>query len=288
MDIGVIGVGAVGLLWAQALHDKGNDRLVLIDPVPGAAARDWASAAELPLRGDVGALGAVDLLLVCVPGFAQPELIERIASAGTSIGVLVDFSTAPAEAKRHASEVLNAPYLDAAITGAVALSGVRTPLLLAGDLAEPVRELFARMQTPFQHLDDATAGDAVRVKLLRSVITKGIEALALEALPAARHYGVLDQLFAALEDIDHKPFSELLRTMVTTHPAQAARRQVEVREAAAQLADIGYPDTLTLEVAEAYSRSVDQLELDAKPSADTLDAALDWADRRRVVVDTGA
>jgi len=41
-------------------------------------------------------------------------------------------------------------------------------------------------------------------------------------------------------------------------------------------------------VAEAYSRSVDQLELDAKPSADTLDAALDWADRRRVVVDTGA
>ncbi|WP_447648162.1 DUF1932 domain-containing protein [Microbacterium forte] len=284
MDIGVVGIGAVGLRWAQAVHEQGIARLALADPMPNEAAEEWAREHGIPLSTDVAAIGDTDVLLICVPGFAQPDLIDALVNRGGPSGAVVDFSTAPADAKFRASERLGVPYLDAAITGAVALSGVRTPLLVAGELAEAVHDLFGRLDTPFRHLEGAAAGDAVRVKLLRSVITKGIEALAWEALPAARHYGLLDQLFAALGDIDEKPFSALLRSMVQTHPAQAVRREVEVREAAAQLTAIGYPDALTRQVADAYGRTAARIDTDERPNGDGFDDALDWADASRVVI----
>ena len=125
-------------------------------------------------------------------------------------------------------------------------------------------------------LADSAPGDAVAVKLLRSVIMKGLEALAVEALPAAQSYGVLEQLLTALGDVDRSSFAALLQSMVTSHPQHAARRHAEVLEAADQLQRAGYPHELTDQVGRKYATTVAQTELRGTPEASDLDTVLDW------------
>ena len=127
-------------------------------------------------------------------------------------------------------------------------------------------------------LPDSAPGDAVTVKLLRSVIMKGLEALAIEALPAARSYGVLDQLYTVLSDVDQSPFTDLLKSMVATHPAHAVRRHAEVLEAAAQLDRAGYPSELTGRVAEKYAATARNAASTGGSANSTFDASLDWLD----------
>jgi 3-hydroxyisobutyrate dehydrogenase-like beta-hydroxyacid dehydrogenase len=210
-----------------------------------------------------------------------PAVADAVLTSTTAGAVVVDLSTAAAVAKQQASvlaERAGVHYVDAAITGAVALSGVRTPLLYAGERFAVVDNLFAALETPVVYLSDSRPGDAVRVKLLRSVIMKGLEALAVDALPAARQYGLLDQLFAVLSDVDQRPFADLLRSMVVTHPGQAERRKAEVAEAAAQLDEVGVAADLTGSVAGRFGRTVDRIAVAGLPGYATLEATLDWFD----------
>jgi 3-hydroxyisobutyrate dehydrogenase-like beta-hydroxyacid dehydrogenase len=190
-------------------------------------------------------------------------------------------TTAAAQAKRECAaraEAAGIGYVDIAITGAVALNGVRTPLLYAGKRNAGAEEVLDDVGAPVRVLPDSDPGDAVTVKLLRSVIMKGIEALAIEAFPAARSYGVLDQLYTVLSDVDQAPFTDLLKSMVATHPAHAFRRLAVVLEAAAQLDRAGYPADLTGHVGGKFAATAANLARTGGPAGATFEASLDWLD----------
>ena len=80
-------------------------------------------------------------------------------------------------------------FVDVAITGAVNLHGAKTPLLCAGEKAEDVAQIFKRLGTPIQVVGDKP-GDAAALKLLRSIFTKGLEALSVECLLTAEKRGL--------------------------------------------------------------------------------------------------
>ncbi|MDF9277598.1 NAD(P)-binding domain-containing protein [Arthrobacter sp. EH-1B-1] len=278
MNITIIGLGQVGLCWAEAL--SATHTVSVSDPHPPAIARTWSESTGIPIRPEVSEwIGGQDLVLMCVPGSVLPLLSGPLACHVSAGATVVDMTTAAAQAKREAAaliEASNVGYLDVAITGAVALSGVRTPLLCAGKRNTSVEEMFLNVGAPFRLLPDSTPGDAVTVKLLRSVIMKGLEALAIEALPAARSYGVLDHLYAVLQDVDQAPFTSLLESMVATHPDHAVRRRAEVIEAAGQLSRAGYPAALTEHVAEKFSTTVDTVSRLGAPTSSTFEASMAW------------
>jgi 3-hydroxyisobutyrate dehydrogenase len=242
----------------------------------------WSESSGIPIRPEVSTwIADQDFVLICVPGSILPFVIDPLVQHLGAGATIVDMTTAAAQAKREAAAKAVAAglgYVDIAITGAVALSGVRTPLLYAGPHIPAVQELLASAGAPVRVLPDSAPGDAVTVKLLRSVIMKGLEALAIEALPAARSYGVLDQLYTVLSDVDQSPFTDLLKSMVATHPAHAVRRHAEVLEAAAQLDRAGYPSDLTGHVAEKYAATAQNVSVTGGPEGVTFDAALDWLD----------
>lgn len=222
-----------------------------------------------------------ELVLVCVPGFVLPSVTEPLLRHVAAGATIVDMTTAAAQAKRESAAQADAAgigYVDIAITGAVALSGVKTPLLYAGKPNKAVEAVLASVGAPVRVLPDSAPGDAVTVKLLRSVIMKGLEALAIEAFPAARAYGVLDQLETVLGDVNQAPFTDLLKSMVATHPAHAVRRHAEVLEAAAQLNDIGYPAELTGQVAGKYAITAEKVASTGGPAGPTFEESLDWLD----------
>jgi 3-hydroxyisobutyrate dehydrogenase len=291
MKITIVGTGEVGLRWAQSLTANSSYEVSVTDPAPPAAAAAWAQQSKVTIRPEIsGWIEGQDIVLVCVPGFVLPAVaasLRRFLGTGATI---VDLTTAAAQAKREAAadaQSVGISYIDIAITGAVALSGVRTPLLYAGAENEAVAELLAAVGAPVRVLPNSSPGDAVTVKLLRSVIMKGLEALAVESLPAARAYGVLDQLCTVLGDVDQSPFVDLLKSMVTTHPAHAVRRHAEVLEAAAQLEKIGHPSVLTGQVAARYAKTAERTKTGG-PAGPSFEAALDWLDTQAMNSPTSA
>lgn len=280
MKITLMGTGQVGLVWAEALSVCTDIELSLSDPYPSERALAWAGEHGMELHREVGSwIADAELVLLCVPGKAVPAATAAVLPQLESGAVVVDLSTAGADTKREAAAVAAAAgigYVDIAITGAVGIHGVRTPLLYAGALEARVERVLVQVQAPLTVLPDSAPGDAVAVKLLRSVIMKGLEALAVEALPAAQSYGVLEQLLTALGDVDRSSFAALLQSMVTSHPQHAARRHAEVLEAADQLDRAGYPHELTDQVSRTYAATVAQAEAKGTPETSDLETVLNW------------
>ena len=279
MKLAVLGCGEVGRLVARAA--AGRFEVALCDTFPSAAA---ALGAELgaPWHAEIGDwLSEVDRVWACVTGDTALVAASAAAARMRPGTVYVDLTTASPDDKRDAAE--NAAgygvgYVDVAIMGTVALTGIRTPLLLAGSDATRVAEEFAVAGAPAARAMVGTAGDAIALKLLRTVITKGVEALAVEAFVAAERRGVRAELRRILADIDEQGFSPFLDAVVRTHVVHAERRMHEVDRAVAQLEDDGLPATVLRGVHGRFEQTVLALRhLPPEPgTSDDVDRAIAW------------
>jgi hypothetical protein len=75
--------------------------------------------------------------------------------------------------------------------------------------------------------------------MLRSVYTKGIEALLLETLIAAYRYGTLDLVLESItQSMEKKPFMETVNMLITTNAIHAKRRADEMKEVVSTLREI--------------------------------------------------
>ncbi|MDT7624803.1 MAG: 3-hydroxyisobutyrate dehydrogenase [Pseudonocardiales bacterium] len=278
MRIAVLGCGEVGRLVARAA--AGRYQVELCDTFPSAAA---ALGAELgaPWHAEIGTwLGEVDRVWACVTGDAAHLAASASAASMRPGTVYVDLTTASPDDKRAAAEVAagyGVGYVDVAIMGTVALTGTRTPLLLAGRDAAGVAEEFATVGAPARAMVGA-AGDAIALKLLRTVITKGVEALAVEACVAAERRGVRGELHRILADIDEQGFRPFLDAVVRTHVLHAERRMHEVDRAVAQLEDDGLPATVLRGAHSRFEQTVQALrQLPPEPgTSDDVDRAIAW------------
>jgi 3-hydroxyisobutyrate dehydrogenase-like beta-hydroxyacid dehydrogenase len=98
---------------------------------------------------------------------------------------------------------------------------------------------------------DTTVGRASAVKLCRSVLTKGIEALLTESLMAARRYGVEADVLSSLGDMLPLPdWTKTANYMVSRTVLHGKRRAEEMREAARTVAEAGIEPLLSERIAE--------------------------------------
>ena len=85
-----------------------------------------------------------------------------------------------------------------------------------------------------------TVGAAAAIKMIRSVMIKGIEALTLECFLAASRAGILEEVTASLKNnypgLDWPKITEYNLERMATH---GERRAVEMEEAAATLRELG-------------------------------------------------
>lgn len=162
--------------------------------------------------------------------------------------------------------------------GGISLTHARTPLLVSGDGADRLAALLAPLQGKVRVVR-GEAGDAISLKLLRSVFTKGLEALGVEVLVAAQRQGVREQLYEVLSDIDNTPLREFVEMVVRTHVVHAARRAHEVDQAAQQLALLGLPSRVLPGVRERFTATANLLGRCPLPQEQpTLEQALEWLD----------
>jgi len=280
MKIAIIGLGEVGRCYAKALH-AGGYALSLCDARPAPAAANLASAWELPVQTAIGAwLADYDWVLSCVTGAHALGVVEQCLAHALPGTTLCDLTTASPDTKRAAAKQAgdrSVRYVDVAIMGAISLNLEKTPLLASGAGASEFAELLAKANGKVRVIEGGAAGDAIALKILRSVFTKGMEALSVELLMAAETQGVREKLYEQLRDIDETPLRTFIDMLVRTHVIHARRRAHEVHDAAAELAKHGLPSVVLPGVERRFEQTIQCLERQAPAQVEpTVDEALAW------------
>jgi 3-hydroxyisobutyrate dehydrogenase len=280
LKIAIIGLGEVGRCYAKALHAAGYE-LSLCDARPSTLAADLAAGWKLPVQTSVGAwLSACDWILSCVTGSHALAVAEQCTAQARPGATVCDMTTASPDVKRLAARrarECSIRYVDVAIMGAISLSLEKTPLLASGAGASEFAEMLANANGKVRVIEGGAAGDAIALKILRSVFTKGMEALSVELLMAAQKQGVRDKLYEQLKDIDETPLRTFIDMLVRTHVVHARRRAHEVHDAAAELAKHGLPSVVLPGVERRFNQTIEGLELQAPSQPEpNIDEALAW------------
>lgn len=169
-------------------------------------------------------------------------------------------SPATKVASASAIEAAGGRYVDVAVMAPVHPKRHETPLLISGrDAEEAAERLMELGMRP--RIAGAKVGEASSIKMLRSVVIKGLEALTAEAMLAARKAGVEEAVLASLEASDPgidwpaRSAYNLERMMV-----HGARRAAEMREVAATLRELGLPDRMARAITD-WQADISALQL---------------------------
>ncbi|MGO7180577.1 DUF1932 domain-containing protein [Rhizobium brockwellii] len=169
-------------------------------------------------------------------------------------------------------EAAGAIYVDVAVMSPVHPARHRTPLLISGSSAERAERMLLDLGMKAQTAGDEV-GQASSIKMLRSVMIKGFEALTAECLLAARRAGVEKAVLASLQASDPgmdwtvRAAYNLERMM-----AHGRRRAAEMQEVAATLRELGLPDCMASATAD-WQRRIG--ELDIRTEENSLEARAD-------------
>lgn len=131
------------------------------------------------------------------------QALAAAESAQITAGLLwFDMNSVAPGTKRAAAAAIEAKggrYVDVAIMSPVHPAGAAVPLLVSGphaaDAAVFLRDIgFGRVR-----IVEGPVGNASSIKMIRSVMVKGIEALTAECVLAASTAGVLEEVLASLD-----------------------------------------------------------------------------------------
>lgn len=280
MNIAIVGLGEVGRCYAAPLDAAGH-RLLLCEAHVSDAARRLAESLGLTIRERAGDwLSDADLVLSCVTGTTALPVLQQILPFLRKGATVADFTTASPAVKRQGAalaEAAGVEFVDTAIMGAISLNLVRTPLLVAGTGTSKLKDALEHAGGKVQVIEGGSAGDAMSLKILRSVFTKGMEALCVELLMSAEKQGVRGKLYEQLSDIDNTPLRSFIDMLVRTHVIHAKRRAHEVHDAQAELVAQGLPSVVLRGVEQRFLDTAAALEVQPLPSdAPSVDQALDW------------
>ena len=272
----------VGACYMHAFVEQGHSLVGLCDLQPSDAVVAAVQAAGAEVYTAPGAwLAGADVVVSAVFGTVARSLFEACLPHLVDGALYVDMTTDDPQEMRECAELAQrgthggaVHFVDVAITGAVNLGGKKTPLLVAGSKAGFVQELFFPFGGSVRVVGDQP-GDAASLKLLRSIYTKGTEALAVECLVTAQQMGLREQLYAVLQDIDETPLRTLMESMVRTHIPHSARRRNEVAEAQQQMARYGLTPVVSPAVESLFAATA-QAHATQPFTGTSTDEAIAW------------
>jgi 3-hydroxyisobutyrate dehydrogenase-like beta-hydroxyacid dehydrogenase len=181
----------------------------------------------------------------------------------------LDLNSVAPETKRQAALAVIAAggrYVDVAVMAPVEPGGMSVPLLVSGPDAQAGLALLSAIGFQNVRVVGFEIGQASAIKMIRSVMVKGIEALSAEMSLAATRAGVIDEVLQSLgADWPKKIDYNLDRMMV-----HGLRRAAEMEEVVKTLNDLGVAPILTRGTVDRQ-RQIGQMNLD---SADGLKAKL--------------
>jgi 3-hydroxyisobutyrate dehydrogenase-like beta-hydroxyacid dehydrogenase len=177
--------------------------------------------------------------------------------------VFMDINSVSPGTKRAAAahvERSGAFYVESAVMAPVPPQRLKVPMLLGGKHAAELAPRLAALSMDATPVSESI-GVASAVKMCRSVMIKGIEALAVECLVAARRYGADDAVLKSLDaTYPQMGWREKLPDYLVSRVAEHGRRRAaEMREVAETLRDVGVDPMMAEATAKSQDRLVDEM-----------------------------
>jgi 3-hydroxyisobutyrate dehydrogenase-like beta-hydroxyacid dehydrogenase len=245
-NVGLVGYGEVGRILAEDLR-KQDVKVTAYDLKLGnnqaAGLRDHAVAHGVALAASHADLTAkADFIVSAVTASQAVPVAQACAPAIKPGAFFLDFNSSSPGAKARAAALIDGNrgrYVEGAVMTSIPPYRIKVPLLLggagAGELAPLLDELGFDAKVASEKLGVASA-----VKMCRSVMIKGMEAMVIESFTTARAYGVEDAVLASLAEtfpsINWEKQGAYFFQRVIEH---GRRRSEEVREVAETVREAG-------------------------------------------------
>jgi 3-hydroxyisobutyrate dehydrogenase-like beta-hydroxyacid dehydrogenase len=244
--IGLLGFGEVGqrfaadLRAASAEHQIGTFDLLLHQAAAGEVMRRHAATHRIELCADAANLAvSSDLLFSAVTADQTRAAVLSLCARPLHGAWVVDLNSAAPATKIECAALVAAAggrYVEAAVMTSVPPHGIRVPMLLGGAHAAGAERVLRELGFVAETVS-ADLGIASAIKLCRSVIIKGLEALVVESFTAARKLGVEQQVLASLQEtypqFDWDKQGDYLFSRVIQH----GKRRAEEMCASAEMID---------------------------------------------------
>jgi len=245
-DIALIGFGEAGSTFAAAGGWGARARVWDIR----ASAQAAAQAAGLIAAGSAqAALNGARIVLSLVTADAALPAAEAYAAYLAPGALWCDCNSVAPGTKRAAAaavEAAGARYVDVAVLAPVDPARLKVPLLLAGLAAQDAGDALAAMGFTNIRSVGTEIGRASAIKMIRSVMVKGIEALTAEMMLAARAAGVEDEVLNSLDASERaRPWAERAAYNLERMATHGLRRAAEMEESCRTLADLGVEPAMT-------------------------------------------
>lgn len=253
-QVALIGFGEAASTFANAAQWR-NAACAFDVLTSGADTRDtmlgaYAGASVVPCEALEDAISGASVILSLVTADSALAVAKACAALLTPGQFFFDMNSVAPQTKRAAAqaiEAVGARYVDVAIMAPVKPAHMAVPLLVSGaDAGEAVDRLSVLGFTNTRIVSE-DVGRASTIKMLRSVMYKGVEALTAECLLACERAGVTDQVLdsfnagsAGSGDWASGADYRLDRMM-----AHGLRRAAEMVEAAKTLEDLGVEPLMT-------------------------------------------
>jgi len=262
LRVALIGYGEVGRILGCALHARGLaslstfDRL-FDDPARREAMRQRArDDGVLPAATAATAVADADLVLCAVTADQTSAAAQSVAASLRAGAFYVDVNSASPQTKCNCAALIDAAngrYVEMAVMTSVPPYGIRVPMLSGGPHAADVAPLLATLGFRVEPASDKL-GVASAIKMCRSVIVKGMEAIVIESFLTARRYGVERQVLASLAEtfpgLDWEKNGDYFFQRVVAH---GKRRAEEMREAAATVREAGLEPFMASAIADRHA-----------------------------------
>jgi len=244
--VSFIGFGEAGQAIASGLRETGIERIAAWDILfPEAeGARLKAAAQTMGVRMASSAADAVretDVIISAVTAASSLDAARSVASHLVGNPYYLDINSVSPGRKQETARLLgeDARYIDVAVIAPIHPARHRTPLLISGTHAEQISPLLRELEMRFTVVSPLT-GSAAAIKMIRSVMIKGIEALTLECFLAASRAGVLEEVTASLKNnyptLDWTKIADYNLERMASH---GERRAAEMEESAMTLRELG-------------------------------------------------
>ena len=177
----------------------------------------------------VTASSSLEAARSCLPGLRKGQLFLDINSVSPQRKIETAALVAPT----------GAAYVDVAVMAPVAPYDHKVPCLIGGPGAEALLPRARALGMKMEFVA-AEVGQASAIKMFRSIVIKGLEALLLESMVAAAEYKVEERVLASLKEtfpsLDWEKLSGYMIERVVSH---GKRRASEMREVSETLTSIG-------------------------------------------------
>ena len=292
--IALLGFGEAGSAIARGLCAEGGwrgptrpgdnapRRVIAIDTAldrdaRGSALGKEARRLDVAIQGSyTEALGEADLVICAVQGEHALEAAEAAAPLLRKGAHYLDLCTVTgkmSDEDRALIEAAGGRYIDIAVMGGFFKHGIKAPMLVAGEDVEAAVAWMNASGFDAKVLGPKP-GSASSVKMIRSVLIKGVEALGVEAYVTAERQGILEEVMGCMGDVDKVGFANFVGTLVQTHTVHAYRRWEEMGLVGKTLRETGVDPLMTETTERSLRRSVDAAIAPADGKVPSLDEAL--------------